>query len=115
MPVPIPLFLWNENSESGRATLNQCASGGRASLRADQADVLEKQVWLSFPSRGRLGIPSHSAGRRLAGTLALPWLASSPRRCDILYSTNLSVDSPDRGALIVGMHGNRIGPSIDAW
>jgi hypothetical protein len=45
---------------------------GRASLRADHADGHDRQEWLAFPRRERLGMPSHSVGRRLARTLALP-------------------------------------------
>ena len=33
-------------------------------------------------------------------------------RKEILNSSNLSVDSSDCGTVMVGMHGNRIGPSI---
>ena len=44
----------------------------RASLQTDLEDEQETQDGLSFPRRGSLGMPPRFAGRRLAGTLALP-------------------------------------------
>jgi hypothetical protein len=59
-----PRFRGNEKPESHPV--------GRASLRANLANEQERQDWLTFPRRVSLGIPPRFAGRRLAGTLALP-------------------------------------------
>ena len=42
----------------------------------------------------------------------LPCLDLCLTRKEILNSSNLSVDTSDYGTVIVGMYGNRIGPSI---
>jgi hypothetical protein len=62
----------------GRSTANTVVAGfvsdtvRRASLQTDLEDEQETQDGLSFPRRGSLGMPPRFAGRRLAGTLALP-------------------------------------------